>query len=264
MDPYSFLDFLDKMDRGTLTVGKVRDLAARIGLPTKMLIYVQTSFHVISSSHAWPFGNSNATAVDPTFWMKPGNVIHLTPHSLKSLINSNGQLGSVGAIYHEAVHAWLKHGKTPQLTKAKKFYEEEGRLTNGSNVENGKRVAHEAASEYVAARVEAYVNAANLLASFLRTIRKTTKSSFLRKVEEELEKTKQTYNKQMKEFIFGYDEVSDKKIWVTTKMPSYYVSFCDNDLLEGRIPTSVHGVGTLYQDVRKELKKKKGELQQRK
>ena len=201
-----------------------------------------------------------------TFW---GYEIDIAPFSSISYVNPSlntlnftkdvydqfwnfeigGQIGEATAVqtlYHEATHALLDikadDKKFKDFIKKGEEHYKNAPLKGTSETGDGHRVFHEAFSSYVGHRAASVYGAhdwAEVLMGILREkfdAGETDQPSWFDFIEERANAIAKDYNSAMKQRVFGYDEVSGGQQSTTRPLSDELRAFCDDVILEGKIP----------------------------
>jgi hypothetical protein len=165
-----------------------------------------------------------------------------------------GEQTAILGAYHESTHAYLYLKKDDPLFKkfsadGQKYYVD-APLENGKKSQDPERLFQEAVSAYIGNRAARWW--ATLENLSIRTI-EIAQGGVIDKDKMKLgaNKTRDTYNKDMKDLIFGY-EGSSPQVETTRPISAAMKQFIDTQILEGKIPDSfdrVNKFSQLYRDM---------------
>lgn len=208
-------------------------IARKAGLPVAMLSYVQQNYLILTT----PVGGSYVDPFRDQLRLGP-TPRTLIPKTLADGSNWMSEADAIGELYHEATHAYMDLKKTrpdvSQVIKKAKTYYKSGKLEGAVRLTDPERLAWEAAAMYAGHRVEVWWNALEAL-TFVRNGMATSPDMYTY-LEGMTKKARTDYNKAMAQLAFGYQNIGDKQVRTTTKIPAFLSRFCDDALLENKIP----------------------------
>jgi hypothetical protein len=220
---------LKLLKEGATTLAQFIDIAEAQGMPVKVLRRVKEGYSLK------PWADSDGSRMTL-------NRLDLTESTMSGLRQSPISTSSVGTLYHEATHAFLDltdDDETSMFENVMSVYKD-ALLFDGTHVSDPERVAHEAAAEYVGTRAALTWQAMIMMAAAEGILDdvdsgKSTAADAVGDIGR-MAPIPLTYNDQMQQRVFGYEEKSGSQVSVALQpIPEQLKDYCDNVILEGKI-----------------------------
>jgi hypothetical protein len=195
----------------------------------------------------YTFGETSGISYTNT-WLNTMDINESQLASLKSGFRPGGTLGEstmILTLYHESTHAYLDLKENEQ--KFKEFirdgtaYYRLAPLQGGGTADDPDRIFQEAAASYVAHRAATWYGAYDEIESYREgTDEKTWEGhgdkAFYDRVETRVRKIPGEYDQAMRDRMFGYQEKRGVQVSTTQGISARIKAFCDDEILEGKIP----------------------------
>jgi hypothetical protein len=205
----------------------IRD-AEPLGLPVRLVREIRHRDYRIVGGAAWP----RTIPLLDTLVLKDDQLRALATSDLLKI-----DAGSVGALYHEATHAWFDlnadNTHVRALAELSRIHYSGSPLEIGDKhvgfADDPKRIVQEAAAAYVTHRITAWLVARKQLEVLARDPEVRPEV-----IKDELAKVRSTYDERMSRRVFGYEDEGDQAS-TTKEIRDDLRLFLEEHLMEGRI-----------------------------
>ncbi len=259
----------DNVEIKSIIASSTDELSA-IGLPVSMLARVlesDTTFSYLETvTAATPFVHDASAVYSPAFnevvlrHATLTSLTTITPRDLSIEMQSN-----VSEVYHEATHAFFARNQLPEVTALVERgieYYTDAPLKGGAVADAPDVLFNEAAGLYVAARVDAWVNA---YSGLQKTLGKIQDPDVSREELEELtgviEYWRINYDLAAKQRVFGYQASPTATQYTTKPLMGDLKVYLDVVVLENQIPANLDDapmLAELYNRAQQELQQRLG------
>jgi len=198
-------------------------------------------------SSKYTFGHTSGIANTNT-WL---NNIDLSDSELSTLragFRPGGTMGestTIQTLYHEATHAYLDlrddEKKFKDFIKDGDNYYKDAPLEGGKVAKDPDRIFQEAAASYVGDRAASWYSSYDFIEVLRESVdKKTWDGEGNKKVYDGAEKLARKvpgeYDRSMRDRVFGYEERWGDQVPTTKPISAAIKVFCDQEILEGKIP----------------------------
>jgi hypothetical protein len=205
------------------------------GLPIKFLPPLARGFGI--------YMNSRENMTVP--FLRSINLEASTSEELEKYLSPQGKVGESIALmnlYHECTHAFLMNlGRDEQLAKVVRrgisYYKNAPMDKGRRTASDPERVFHEAAASYVGHRVQVYWSALeSLVPDGQATLASAPQAGRIGKFLDRVEKTRQRYDSDISERVFGYEPQDGRESETTKAISPELKAYLDARVLEGEMP----------------------------